>query len=90
MVPIRSRENHQAFPGVEVGDMGKKLGYNSVDNGYLAFTHYRVPRIALLARFVSVSREGEFELLGDPRHQRHLCGLGRLGVLLGPVCGSLL
>lgn len=67
MVPIRSRENHHAFEGVEVGDMGSKLGYQSVDNGFLAFTKYRIPRLALMARFVSVSKEGEFELLGDPR-----------------------
>lgn len=67
MVPIRSRVDHSVYPGLEVGDVGPKLGYNSVDNGYLSFNHYRVARISLLSRFVSVSREGEFELLGDPR-----------------------
>jgi hypothetical protein len=43
------------------------MGYNTVDNGYLSFNQYRVPRLSLLRRFVSVNREGEFELLGDPR-----------------------
>lgn len=37
MVPIRSRENHMPFPNIEVGDIGTKLGYNTVDNGYLSF-----------------------------------------------------
>lgn len=37
MVPIRSRVDHKSFPGIEVGDVGTKFGYNTVDNGYLAF-----------------------------------------------------
>lgn len=67
MVPIRSRVDHRPYDGVKVGDIGTKMGYNTVDNGYLEFDHYRVPRGALLNRFVSLSKEGEFELLGDPR-----------------------
>lgn len=43
------------------------MGYNTVDNGYLSFNQYRVPKIALLNRFLNVSEEGEFEILGDPR-----------------------
>ena len=46
--------------------MGTKLGYNCIDNGYVAFNQYRVPRISLLARLVSVSREGEFKQHGNP------------------------
>ena len=37
IVPIRSTEDHKPLPGVSVGDIGEKLGYNSVDNGYLSF-----------------------------------------------------
>ena len=55
------------MPGVEVGDIGKKIGYNSMDNGYLLFEHYRVPRKALLGRFTEITAEGEFELKADPR-----------------------
>lgn len=36
-VPIRSRENHKPYQGIEVGDIGTKLGYNIIDNGYLSF-----------------------------------------------------
>lgn len=43
-VPIRDEKDHLALPGVEVGDIGAKMGYQSKDNGYLIFTHYRVPR----------------------------------------------
>ncbi len=72
MVPIRSRVDHKPYDGIKVGDIGTKMGYNTVDNGYLKFDHYRVPRGALLNRFVSLSKEGEFELLGDPRAARAL------------------
>lgn len=67
MTPIRSRVDHKPLPGVEVGDIGPKMGYAAVDNGYLAFDQYRVPRMALMAKFCEVSREGVFKLIGDPR-----------------------
>ena len=41
MVPIRDMETHKAFPGVDVGDIGPKLGYSTKDNGYLAFNNVR-------------------------------------------------
>ena len=37
LVPIRSLEDHKALPRVEVGDIGTKIGYATVDNGYLSF-----------------------------------------------------
>lgn len=33
LVHIRNPENGQAYPGLIVGDMGKKAGLNGVDNG---------------------------------------------------------
>ena len=30
MVQIRSLEDHKPLPGIEVGDVGEKLGYNSM------------------------------------------------------------
>lgn len=52
---------------MEVGDIGQKLGYTAMDNGYLSFNQYRIPRDHLLQRFVGVSKDGEFEVKGDPR-----------------------
>lgn len=34
IVPIRSRVDHQPLPGVTLGDIGPKFGFNSVDNGF--------------------------------------------------------
>ena len=58
IVPIRSLENHVPFEGVKVGDIGSKMGYNFVDNGYLSFDHYRIPRENILSRFISVEKDG--------------------------------
>ena len=37
--PIRD-EKHDPYPGVEVGDIGPKMGYNMKDNGFLRFDNY--------------------------------------------------
>ena len=39
IVQIRSLATHQPLPGVTVGDIGPKFGYNGVDNGFLRFNY---------------------------------------------------
>ncbi|KAI9486808.1 MAG: acyl-CoA dehydrogenase/oxidase C-terminal [Benjaminiella poitrasii] len=53
-VQIRSLENHAPLPGITVGDIGPKFGFNSVDNGFIMFDHYRVPHISFLAKYSQV------------------------------------
>ena len=43
-VPLREAGTHVPFKGIEVGDIGSKLGFAAKDNGYLIFTNYRIPR----------------------------------------------
>ncbi|KAJ2071357.1 hypothetical protein GGH13_003407 [Coemansia sp. S155-1] len=59
VVPIRSTVDHQPLPGVTVGDLGPKFGFNTMDNGFLLLNRVRVPRINLLQRYISVSPEGK-------------------------------
>jgi acyl-CoA oxidase len=66
-VPIRDPMTHLPLPGVEVGDLGSKIGYNSKDNGFMLFNQYRIPRANLLSKFCQVSKEGKISLSGDPR-----------------------
>jgi acyl-CoA oxidase len=49
---------HKCMPGVELYEMGPKMGYNLVDNGYCMFHNVRVPRTNLLSRFKQVSKAG--------------------------------
>jgi acyl-CoA oxidase len=32
------------LPGIECGDMGPKLGYNSKNNGWCTFNNVKIPR----------------------------------------------
>lgn len=55
------------MPGIQVGDIGGKLGSNGNDNGWLMFDQVRIPRSDMFSRFSEVSREGSFKYKGDPR-----------------------
>ena len=39
VVQLRDMETHEALPGVKCGDIGPKLGFGSVDNGWLELDH---------------------------------------------------
>lgn len=60
-------DTHEPLPGIEVGDIGTKLGYNSTDNGYLLLNQVRVPRKALLSRFAEITPEGDLDIKADLR-----------------------
>lgn len=67
--PIRNPETHELLPGVEVGDIGPKMGYSVKDNGFLRFDNFRVPVSSLLSRYNSLSKDGVLTKTGDPRAQ---------------------
>jgi acyl-CoA oxidase len=60
IVQIRRNEDHRAMPGVTAGDIGPKMGYNAVDNGFLRFDHVRVPRRAMLMKHARVDPDGTY------------------------------
>jgi acyl-CoA oxidase len=67
IVQIRDSKTHQPLEGIAVGDIGPKYGYASMDNGYMLFDHFRVPKSAMLSRYVEVSDEtGTLKRHGHP------------------------
>jgi acyl-CoA oxidase len=42
----------KALPGVEVGDIGPKIGFASRDNGYLRLNNVRISRKNILGKYV--------------------------------------
>lgn len=64
---IRDLDDHKPLKGLEVGDIGPKYGFAAKDNGYLIFNNFKIPRTALLSRFVQCTRDGKFVQKGDPR-----------------------
>ncbi|XP_072414282.1 peroxisomal acyl-coenzyme A oxidase 1 isoform X3 [Chiloscyllium punctatum] len=60
IVPIRRMGTHEPLPGVVVGDIGPKFGYDEVDNGYLKLENVRVPRENMLMRYAKVMPDGTY------------------------------
>jgi acyl-CoA oxidase len=59
IVQIRSLVDHKPMKGVKVGDIGKKMGRNGLDNGWIQFNHVKIPHDQMLCRYASVSMEGK-------------------------------
>lgn len=78
LVPIRSTNTLQAFPGVIVGDLGEKVGLRAIDNGFVMFNEYHIPRENLLARTGDVNEQGEFVTPYKDKSKRMGASLGAL------------
>ncbi|XP_063238468.1 peroxisomal acyl-coenzyme A oxidase 3-like isoform X2 [Bacillus rossius redtenbacheri] len=76
VVPVRSTKTLCPHPGIVVGDLGEKVGLNGLDNGFVVFSDYRIPRENLLNKMADVTPEGEYVTpVSDPRK--------RFGAMLG-------
>ncbi|XP_048222380.1 peroxisomal acyl-coenzyme A oxidase 1 isoform X2 [Perognathus longimembris pacificus] len=60
IVPIRELGTHKPLPGISVGDIGPKFGYEEMDNGYLKMDNYRIPRENMLMKYAQVQPDGTY------------------------------
>nr|CDJ82827.1 Acyl-CoA oxidase dehydrogenase and Acyl-CoA oxidase domain containing protein [Haemonchus contortus] len=60
IVPLRDPETHMPLKGITVGDIGPKMATGPVDNGFLSFDHYRIPRTNMLMKHAKVTPEGKY------------------------------
>lgn len=60
LVPLRSLKDHTLLPGVTTGDIGPKIGYNTMDNGFARFENVRIPCRNMAMRFSTVDEFGVY------------------------------
>jgi len=58
LVQFRSLDDGSPMPGIELGDLGMKMSYNSTCNGFATFNRLRIPRIDMLMGNTTVSKNG--------------------------------
>ena len=61
LVQLRSMDDHTLLPGVETGDIGPKIGYNTMDNGFAYFRNVMIPRRNMAMRFATVDENGKYQ-----------------------------
>lgn len=59
MVQLRD-ENHRPIKGIQIGDVGPKLGDHCNDTGFLRLDKVRIPREHMLARWQHVTPDGQY------------------------------
>lgn len=81
VVPIRDPKTLKPYPGVFVGDLGEKIGLNGVDNGFVMFNNYHLPKEVALDKLGGVDDNGDYKTpIRDPKK--------RLGASLGILSGG--
>eukprot|EP00004_Rigifila_ramosa_P015767 TRINITY_DN3684_c0_g1_i1.p1 TRINITY_DN3684_c0_g1~~TRINITY_DN3684_c0_g1_i1.p1 ORF type:complete len:761 (+),score=159.03 TRINITY_DN3684_c0_g1_i1:10-2292(+) len=59
MLQVRD-EDHRPLPGIELGDLGPKIGDAANDTAWMRLTDVRIPREHMLARWQEVTPEGKY------------------------------
>lgn len=60
LVQTRSYKDHTLMKGVTCGDIGPKIGYNVMDNGFAKFDQVKIPRRNMAMRFAVVDEQGNY------------------------------
>ena len=60
IVPIRDDETYKPLKGITVGEIGNKVGFNSVNNGFLGFDNVRIPLKNMLMKNSKVLEDGTY------------------------------
>ncbi|KAM7063601.1 peroxisomal acyl-coenzyme A oxidase 2 isoform 1-T4 [Molossus nigricans] len=89
IVPIRSLQDHTLLPGITAGDIGPKMGFEHIDNGFLRLDHVRVPRENMLSRFAQVLPDGTYIKLGTAQSNYLSMVVTRVELLLTEILPQL-
>ncbi|GFY45905.1 peroxisomal acyl-coenzyme A oxidase 3 [Trichonephila inaurata madagascariensis] len=86
IVPVRDPKTLLPYKGITVGDLGPKIGLNGLDNGFMLFNQYRIPRENLLNKNGDVKPDGQYvSLKGETERFGDSMGalsMGRVGIIM--------
>ena len=71
MMQLRD-ENHKPLEGIELGDLGNKMGDNANDTGYMRLKNVRIPREFLLNRYQNVTEDGKYVITEEKKQNDRL------------------
>lgn len=60
MVQTRNSQTWEPMPGIEIGEIGPKMGCNNFNNGYLGLNKVRIPRTNMLMKNSQVLEDGTY------------------------------
>lgn len=60
IVQLREDETHKPRKGITIGEIGNKVGFNTVNNGFLGFDNVRIPLDQMLMKNAKILPNGEF------------------------------
>ncbi|XP_015587511.1 probable peroxisomal acyl-coenzyme A oxidase 1 [Cephus cinctus] len=60
IVQLRDENTHEPLPGIQIGEIGTKLGMNATNNGFLGFKSVRIPREHMLMKNSQVLEDGTY------------------------------
>eukprot|EP01122_Echinamoeba_exundans_P009934 TRINITY_DN3581_c0_g1_i1.p1 TRINITY_DN3581_c0_g1~~TRINITY_DN3581_c0_g1_i1.p1 ORF type:complete len:430 (-),score=56.75 TRINITY_DN3581_c0_g1_i1:865-2154(-) len=63
LVPLRDQNTGELLPGITAGFVGARAGRHGLDNGWIQFTHARIPRENMLMKFAQVLPDGTYKAL---------------------------
>lgn len=89
-VPVRDPKTLEPFAGVIVGDLGEKIGLNGLDNGFVMFNNYRIPKDFLLAKTGDISDDGQYMSPIKNNKKRIGASFGALSGGRVNICGILI
>ncbi|XP_050427560.1 peroxisomal acyl-coenzyme A oxidase 3-like isoform X2 [Adelges cooleyi] len=86
VVKIRDVKTMLPYSGVIVGDLGEKANLNGVDNGFIMFDNYHIPKESLLSKTGDINDDGQYISPFKDKSKRLGASLGslsagRLGII---------
>lgn len=61
LVQLRDELTHKPLKGITIGEIGAKVGFNSVNNGFLGFDNVRIPLKNMMMKNSEVLENGEYK-----------------------------